>query len=119
MFTCSRRAVGLRPPLTRLKMYFFMRLHSIPKVGVIGLIDYTIIDSYLKFIALLKDIAIVDWPFFWDNLNHCSINLKLERVTRVHPIVFLVPNDQSYGSSFKSRHLNNGAVGDDLQTRFS
>jgi hypothetical protein len=89
-------------------MAFAVRLHILvdnttdPKF--VGSVVCEATDSYMQFRRLLEDISIVDWPFlFWDNVNHCTINPKLERVNKVRTNVFVIANKESNGLGCKRR----------------
>jgi hypothetical protein len=94
-------------------MAFAVRLHILvdnttdPKF--VGSVVCEATDSYMQFRRLLEDISIVDWPFlFWDNVNHCTINPKLERVNKVRTNVFVIANKESNGLGCKRRRHDNG-----------
>jgi hypothetical protein len=98
---------------------FAVRLHtlidSIVDVEFVGSIDCEATDSYMQFRRLLEDISIVDWPFFfWDNANHCTINLELERVNKVRIDVFVIANEESGGFGCKRRRHDNGGFSSEL-----
>jgi hypothetical protein len=70
----------------------------------VGFVDCEATDSYMQFRRLLENISIVDWPFlFWDNVNHCTINSKLELVNKVRIDVFVIANEESGGLGCKHR----------------
>jgi hypothetical protein len=65
-------------------MSFLVRLHTILEIGteidLVGSIDYEATDSFYIFRKLLEEISIVEWPFvFWNIVNHCAFNPKLEQ----------------------------------------
>jgi hypothetical protein len=104
-------------------MSFSVRLHTICEVGaeadLVGSIDCEATDSYHTFRKLLEDICIVDWPFlFWDFVNSCAVNPKLERVNKIRPNVYVLSSDHASNSAKRRRQEDGGFSTDSHEDLF-
>jgi hypothetical protein len=76
-------------------------------------------DTYAAFHALLEEIGVVDWPFqFRDSEINYRINKKLERLNKVRPNVYVVP-DSSASLSCTKRMRAENAVCSNLAIQIS
>ena len=57
----------------------------------------------------------MDWPFFfWDDLNHCILNPKLERMYKVQTNVFIIAIEEGGSLGYKYRQHNNGGFSSEV-----
>jgi hypothetical protein len=79
-------------------MSFPMRLLTILEIGtkadLVGSINCEATNLYHNFRKLLEEISIVKFPFvFWNIMNHCVVNPKLEQVNKVQRDMYMLPSE--------------------------
>lgn len=81
----------------------------------VGKIDLVEGETYDGLRLRLEENEVVEWPFqFWDAEDSCRIKVKLERLNKIPPIVYVIPTHGLDEQLPKRRRVGDGSFVEDF-----